>query len=397
MEKLVLKKAGRFLRNVFSARKWRAIWAKDWVLKGVSLVIATMLWYFVAGEDTVDKNVMVPIEIINLPRDLVISNQFKKEIELTVSGPRSVIQDMANKGLTRQINLSDAIPGTKVVQNSLDSIKVPNGITVLRIQPSSIILSLDKLIQKQFQVMPVTTGDVASGFVLEKMQMNPDEITITGPETLLSFADALLTDIIDINDMKESRQIQVPLDLEPNIVDLIGETSVTADIVIRPKMVEKKISNMKVDAYVDGSERVVTPDVVDIIANVPVLLLRKNIDIKDLLSVTAIADDTEDDFLRVSVIPREDAELPIEILSVVPSSVKLVRLPNSQDDASGEAQEDASGEPADSEDESTEAPTGSIDKNTIIDLQKLRDTVTIINEIGIVKILATKKKLKNLN
>ncbi|WP_136808446.1 YbbR-like domain-containing protein [Desulfosediminicola flagellatus] len=386
MEKLVLKKVSRFLRGVFSARKWQAIWAKDWVLKGVSLVLATMLWYFVAGEDTVDKNVMVPIEIINLPRDLVISNQFKKEIELTVSGPRSVIQDMANKGLTRQINLSDAIPGTKVVQNSNDAIKVPNGITVLRIQPSSIILSLDKLIQKQFQVMPVTTGDVAMGFVLEKMQMNPDEITITGPETLLSFADALLTDIIDINGMNESRQIQVPLDLDPSIVDLIGETSVTADIVIRPKTVEKKISDMEVVAYVGGSQRIVTPATVDVIANVPVLLMRKKIDLKELLSVTAIAGDLDDDFLKVSVIPREDTELPIEILSVVPDSVKLVRLPESLNENSRTSLDD-NGDDEEVLDEPTE-------DNHELDLQAIRESVSVVDKNGIVKLQAIKKKIK---
>ena len=42
--------------------------SKEWVLKGISLVLAIVLWYFVGGEDRVNKNVMIPIEIINLPR-----------------------------------------------------------------------------------------------------------------------------------------------------------------------------------------------------------------------------------------------------------------------------------------------------------------------------------------
>lgn len=325
MEKLVLTGVARFFRALFSARKWQVIWSKDWVLKLISLVLATFLWYLVGGEDIVDKNVMVPIEIINLPRDLVISNQFKKEIEVTVSGPRSVIQDMATKAVSRQINLSNATPGTNVVENDNSSISVPRGITVLRIQPSSIILSLDKLIQKPFTVRPVTTGEVASGFEMLQLVMNPDVITITGPETILSQADSLITDIIDISGLKESKQIQVPLDLEPSLIDLIGETSVTADITVKPKMVEKKISKIEVDASIGELKREVAPKTVDVIAKIPVLLLKEGPDLKKLISAKATEKQGEDDFLKVSVIPREDITLPIEIVSVIPRAVKLVR------------------------------------------------------------------------
>ena len=78
---------------------------KDWLLKFASLCLAAVLWYYVGGEDRVDKNVIIPIEIINLPRDLVISSQFKKTIEVTVSGPRSLILDLSSGGVTRQVDL----------------------------------------------------------------------------------------------------------------------------------------------------------------------------------------------------------------------------------------------------------------------------------------------------
>ena len=43
---------------------------KNWILKLISLTLATMLWYFVVGEDQVDINIKVPIEILNLPANL---------------------------------------------------------------------------------------------------------------------------------------------------------------------------------------------------------------------------------------------------------------------------------------------------------------------------------------
>jgi hypothetical protein len=176
-------------------------------------------------------------------------------------------------------------------------------------------------------VQPVTTGEVASGFEMVQLVMNPDVITITGPETILSQADSLITDIVDISGLKESKQIQVPLDLEPSFIDLIGETSITADITVKPKMVEKKISKLEVDASIDGRQREVAPKTVDVIARIPVLLIKEGPDLKKLFSVTAIEGQGNDDFLKVTVIPRADIKLPIEIVSIIPSAVKLVRKP----------------------------------------------------------------------
>ncbi len=326
MENVVLQGMMRFFRRLLSTKAWQRFWTKDWVLKFVSLLLATVLWYFVGGENTVDKTVTVPIEIINLPRDLVISNQFKKDIDVTVSGPRSLIQDITNKAVTRQINLAKATPGTNVIQNDNNSIQVPRGVTVLRIQPSSIILSLDKLIKKQFPVKPVTVGHVPEGYVLEKLKMEPDTITITGPETTLTQVAAFHTDKIDLSGMKESKQLQVPLVLEPAIVELIGETSVTASIVIKPKMVQKKINRLTVHAMVDGAVRKVVPAAVDVIANIPELLEGEHADLASLFEVSAQGK-TGDSSLTVKVVPEKSLKLPVEIVSVIPDSVKVVKAP----------------------------------------------------------------------
>lgn len=296
--------------------------SKDWVLKFISLVLAIVLWYFVGGEDRVIKNVMIPIEIINLPRDLVISNQFKKEIEVTVSGPRSMIQEMSSRAITRQVDLSLATPGTMVLENDNDHIPVPRGITVQRVQPSSIILSLDKLIQKKFPVFAKTVGKVANGYLVKSLKMDPDFITITGPLTTLSQVSELNTRPINLDGMKQSIQLQVPLALEPAIVELIGETSVTAELSIGVITVKKTLDDLEVHATVDGIRRSVKPKTVQVTANIPKKYVDKNIDPKSLITVMA-EPQAGSSLLKVEAQPRAEVELPIEILSIVPDEVSL--------------------------------------------------------------------------
>jgi hypothetical protein len=313
--------------TLFEKKNLTYLLSKDWLLKVVSLVLAIVLWYFVGGEDRVNKNVLVPIEIINLPRDLVISNQFKKEIEVTVSGPRSMIVEMANRAVTRQIDLSAATPGTMVIENDNKHIPVPRGITVQRVQPSSIILSLDKLIQKKFPVEARTVGRVVSGYYVKSLKTDPDVITITGPQTTLLQVDELFTKVINLDGMRQSAHLQVPLELEPVIVELIGETSVTADLTIGLETVTMTFDKIKVDVAVDGQKKQVQPAEVKVVANVPKLLLDKKVDVKTLLSATAqrLAGET---VLKVKAVPRVDVALPIEILSIDPETVHLVSAGN---------------------------------------------------------------------
>lgn len=328
MEKLdekMNKYLASFLRKINQINKINltGLFSKDWLLKFISLVLAVVLWYFVGGEDRVDKNVMIPIEIINLPRDLVISNQFKKEIEVTVSGPRSLILEMTSRAITRQVDLSAATPGTMVIENDNEHIPVPRGITVQRVQPSSIILSLDKLIQKKFPISAKTVGEVADGYYIRLLKIDPDVITITGPLTILSQFDELFTRPINLAGMVESIQLQMPLELDPAIIELIGETSVTAELSIGLETVTKTISDLLVHAVIDGVKRDVEPETVRVIANIPKKLLGNSVDPKDLIVVTAIKEQ-EGSNLKVKVVPRDDVDLPIEILSIIPGTVSLV-------------------------------------------------------------------------
>lgn len=323
MEKLDFQKITGLKDKLFDSRSWQRLLSRSWFLKGLSLCLAAMLWYFVGGKDTVDKNVMIPIEILNLPRELVISNQFKKEIEVTVSGPRSLILELSNRAVTRQIDLSSATPGTMVISNANNSIPVPRGIKVLRVQPSSVILSLDKLIQKHFPIIPTVTGKVAVGHVLKKLKMEPEVITITGPQTVLSQVDELHTGTINIEGISESQQRQVPLKLDPAIVDLIGETSVTAYLQLGVETVEKKISDLPVVAILDGVQQRVDPATVTVTANVPKAMLKTKTNLKKLFTVTA-TEVAEDGKMKVMVIPGDEANRGVTVVAVDPVVVTLV-------------------------------------------------------------------------
>ena len=315
-----MEKLDPSLMKQIKFKNLQKLWSKEWLLKFISLCLAVLLWYYVGGEDAVDKTVMMPIEIINMPKDLIISNKFKKEIDVTVRGPRSLILDMGKREFARQVDLSDATPGTRVITIDNKSIPVSRGVQVLRVQPSSLILSLDKLIQKKFTITPVVTGSVAPDYTLKDLRIAPDIITITGPQTVLSQVESLKTTAINISGLTKSVQQQIPLDLEPAIVDLIGETSITADIIVGLEMVEKTIANVPIKADIDGNVQQVVPEAVKVTLKIPRMMLKKEVDLKGLFSVTAAGVPGSEE-MKVQVIPSKDLTVPLEVLRIDPEFV----------------------------------------------------------------------------
>ncbi len=228
---------------------------KNWVLKLISFFFALFLWYFVAGEDKVDMNVSIPVEIVNLPRDMVISSQFKKQLEVTVSGQRSLIRSLSTQHISRTLDLSDTKPGKVVFENTADTIPFPWGISVLRLQPNQITLLIDRLIEKNLTIKPIVTGSLPEGYELISIFLEPETITITGSKTILEEVESLNTNVINIEDIKELTVKQVSLNLTPAITDLIGETVVSAHIVIKEKRIKRDISKIPLILYEDGEKR----------------------------------------------------------------------------------------------------------------------------------------------
>lgn len=300
------------------------------MLKLISLTLAIMLWYFVVGEDQLDITIRVPIEILNLPANLTISNQYKKDIEVAVRGPRSMIQELRNRIITRPVDLASAQPGTIVIKNDENSIPLPKGITVQRLQPTNITLLLDELLQKRFSISPTTEGELAPGYVLQQIYLDPDYLEISGPRSILEKATGLKTYVINLDNLDHSTSLQVHLNLDLDFFDLIGETVVTAKIEVREKMIKRTIENIPVNVRDSNGPVTVEPNTVSVTVSIPENLIKDTPEPAMLFraSVSSI-DVTIPKKMPVSVngvnVPGHE---PISILSVTPGEVIVSPVDN---------------------------------------------------------------------
>ena len=317
MEKLVRQ----IIAKISSYRR-----PKNWVLKLVSLFFALFLWYFVVGEDKVDMNVTLPVEIVNLPRDLIISNQFKKQIEVTISGQRSLIRSMTEQHISRSIDLSKATPGTIVIQNDPDSISLPRGLSILRVQPPTLTLLLDRLIQKELPIKPILVGKVHKDFRLDSVTVDPLTLKISGPQAILDQEENLRTLPIVINGLSESTVKQVSLALKHEISDLIGEPVVAVRLNLSALKKEMEFIDIPIDFEHDKGKQTemiyrLSPPTVSIKAEIPQGMIRKPNGLKSLFQAKIRPETLQPGSLKLKVLVEAPSQ--IKIISVSPDTVTL--------------------------------------------------------------------------
>ena len=329
MEKLVKQIIARLTSPIgFS-------WPKNWVLKLLSLLFALFLWYFVAGEDKVDTNVFIPVEIVNLPREMVIANQFKKQLEVTISGPRGLISGIAKQHISRTVNMSKATLGPVVVRNDQDSIPFPRGITVLRVQPPHMTLLVDKLLEKEYPITPQTVGNPLKGFELAAVSIDPPTLSVSGPQSVLVREAEIKTSPIDISDLQESTARQVTLNISPEIADLIGEPAVTANIVIREARDDRNIAKIPIELspQLDSDTYSMDPAHIKVKALIPLSIINSDIQLSSLFTARAILGSTAPGTydIPVTVVPAK--KVNVEIIEFFPATTTVTIKP--QENQSG--------------------------------------------------------------
>ena len=71
-------------------------------LKIISLGLAVLLWYVIAGEKTSEMGVSVPVELQNFPRDLELTGEPVNEVEVRLRASPGIIQRLGPGDISAQ-------------------------------------------------------------------------------------------------------------------------------------------------------------------------------------------------------------------------------------------------------------------------------------------------------
>ncbi len=158
----------------------------NWKLKLLSLLGAIVLWSFVISIEnpTVSLDVRdVPVTFENEnklnEKGLVLLNDNRPKVNLTIKGPRSKMLNITSQHIKVSADLSQYNEGLNPVNLK---VVLPKDIE-LASDPAAINIDIQKVITKKFHVEIELKGTIKDGYILEFTKATPEEISVKGPRS----------------------------------------------------------------------------------------------------------------------------------------------------------------------------------------------------------------------
>lgn len=165
-------------------------------LKLLSVLISVVLWLVVVNiaDPDATKTFSVPVNIQNKE----VIEQMGKVPDVvgdtdiavfSISGPRSYVEEMDADDFTvtadlSQVDLTEE-DETKLVRIEVTPKKYEKYITIHQ-KTVNMQITLEELAEKNFVISPVTTGTPADGCAIGEVEVTPNLLAVSGPESIVS-------------------------------------------------------------------------------------------------------------------------------------------------------------------------------------------------------------------
>jgi YbbR domain-containing protein len=216
-------------------------------LKLVSVGIAVLLWMNVAGEETVERGLRAPLELQQFPSGLEIQGEPPSTVDVRVRGTSGALSRVGAGDIVGVIDLHAARPGNRLFPMTPDQIRVPTGIEVVQVMPSTIALTFEAALTREVPVVPSIEGIPAPGYVVVgRPSVSPERLEIIGPETSVKRAIEAITETVSIADAHDSVRQDVSVGLIDPALRLKTQRMVTVSVKIAPGPVERNVHSVPV-------------------------------------------------------------------------------------------------------------------------------------------------------
>ncbi|MFA6146728.1 MAG: CdaR family protein [bacterium] len=214
-------------------RVLRRLASQNLGLKVLALALAVAAWWFVAGESKVLVSFTVPLEIRNVPKGLTMTNKPERQVEVRLSGPSSLLSGMRPSEISAGVDLSAARAGRQYFTLDDRAVKVPPGIKVQRIFPSSIEVILDRTERRVVPVVPRIGGGAAVRRRIVRIEVEPRAVEVDAlPEEFSRIASVYTEEIVPDSD-GETFTTSARVELREPHAKIVGSPSVRVKIQFR--------------------------------------------------------------------------------------------------------------------------------------------------------------------
>ncbi|MBC7929998.1 MAG: YbbR-like domain-containing protein [Rubrivivax sp.] len=248
------------------ARRWlRALWAEDWTLKLLALLITLGLWYAVTTTSAPATVRLRGVQLdFILADNIEIGNEPPDEVDVTLEGGQGKLAELNARSLVARADVTNLKPGDRVARLSDKNVRMdlPEGVRIVEIAPRSVTLRLETVVERDVPIEARFEGELPEGFKRLGVEVTPASVRVRGPESHVRAVEKAFTETISLAGQRESiTLLQIAVDIpDHKVVPLAANVAVRVEIA--EEQSERRFTNVPVRSAAGGNVAPATATVV---------------------------------------------------------------------------------------------------------------------------------------
>ena len=212
-------------------------------MKLLSVALAVLLWLVIAGVETVERGLRVPLELQQFPAGLELLGEVPTTADIRVRGASGTLSRLSPGDLVAVLDLRGARPGERLFHLTPEQVRAPFGVEVVQVTPPTVAVVFEAAASRSVPIEPAIEGKPAAGYVVGKIAVTPPSVEVVGPESAVRRVTEALTEPVSIADATRRVEESVNVGtLDPALrVKTLRTATVSVEIV--PAPLEQTVRN----------------------------------------------------------------------------------------------------------------------------------------------------------
>lgn len=181
----------------------------------VSFVLTFVLFVLVSSDTLRTETITVDLQVGTVPPGYVLLNELP-DVRVTVQGTARAFSRLRATDIRAvPVNVSPDQQRWEVRSSSLG---IPSGLQVLSIEPATVDLVVDQIVETEVPVRANIRGRTAPGYEISETVIEPSTIRVRAPSRYFPELDAVFTETIDLEDAAETFSRDVPISFQQPFV-----------------------------------------------------------------------------------------------------------------------------------------------------------------------------------
>jgi hypothetical protein len=238
-------------------------------LKFLSIALAASIWLLVADQQLVERSVRAPLEFHNMPEGMELVNDPPDSVEVRLRGSSGLLGRLQPGDVVAVLNLQGARTGTRLFHLLADEVRVPYGVHVAQVTPSSVSLTFEVTGSRIVPVVPAVEGDPAPGYAAGRITADPPVVEVVGPVSLLQELKSATTEPVIISKATKTVVDKVTVGVRDDKLRLREAKAAVIRVDIVQAASERTLSAVRVVAQnaSDGRKVAIEPAMVKLIVH----------------------------------------------------------------------------------------------------------------------------------